>query len=191
MKNVLLTLLVIFIFCGNVEAQESKNKLLKYSTWILLQAIPSPTVIQDKNSEGSRVQLALKWQITPISYSFNTNKYVSPVQSLIINPVRKFSGSMEIFIQPEWATSSFKNADMGRFALSSGARIFLPVIERGEDVSVSFGSKINFRPNETSTDNYYSLEAGIYGLYGMFGIQASVNPNYKSSYDISFYLKYY
>ncbi len=186
---------VVFLYSGVSYSQvkDTRSKpFTKYSTWLLLQAIPSPGIISDANDDNARVQFSLKWQITPLNISFRANKYVSPVQFFMINPVRRFTGSAELFIQPEVVTSSFKYSGFDRIGLNTGARVIIPVQEMGENIAVSLGGKYTFRKNSVSGDNGYAgVEAGVYFIGGLFGLQFTKNFNANNLYSASFYFKYY
>ncbi len=139
-----------------------------------------------------RLQFGLKWHITPVNYSFSANRLVSPVQFFKVNPVRRNSGSVELFLQPEWTTSGFQYSDLDRFNLSTGARLYIPVAEYGEYLSLSLGGKYNIRKNKSGQgSDFYSLEAGMYTFFGVLGLQFDYNFTSQSRYDIGINLKYY
>ena len=79
------------------EREFAKRTKAKYVNWGLLQLIPSPLFVNDANNDNARVQLGLQWQIIPLNYSFRANKFVSPLQSFMISPVRRFTGSAELY----------------------------------------------------------------------------------------------
>jgi hypothetical protein len=58
-------------------------------------------IFQDADENNSRIQFGLRWQLIPVNISFRANDYISPVQFFMINPVRRFTGSFEVFVQPE------------------------------------------------------------------------------------------
>ncbi|MDQ3019515.1 MAG: hypothetical protein M3R36_02940 [Bacteroidota bacterium] len=188
-------ILFFYLILGNnisISQNTSPNKFLEWTTWTLIQAVPSPTFFQDKNESNSRLQFGFRWNITPVNYSFNANPLVSAVQFFKVNPVRRFGGSIELFIQPEWATSGFQYSDLQRFNHSAGTRVFIPAVESGEYLSFSLGGKYNIRKNkEEESNNYYSAEAGIYTLFGIAGLLFDYNFFSQSRYNISLNLKYY
>ncbi|MEI7485685.1 MAG: hypothetical protein WCK13_13320, partial [Ignavibacteriota bacterium] len=127
------TILVVLVIT-NSSAQDTNfthRKTSKYLTWSLLQFIPSPTLVSDANKENARVQFGFQWQIIPVNFSFRANKFVSPVQFFMINPVRRVAGSAELFVQPEVVTSGFKYSGFNNFAVSTGGRFIIPIQELG------------------------------------------------------------
>ncbi len=94
------------------QGKEEKKKdverpAVKLLSWTLLQAIPSPVYNHDASSVDGRLSFGLKWNIVPVNFSFAANKYVSPVQFFMVNPVRRNAGSVELFVQPEVSTAGF------------------------------------------------------------------------------------
>lgn len=164
----------------------------KWLSWAILQSLPVPVYTHDANGTDGRLQFGVRWNITPINISFNANKYVSDVQFFMVNPVRRFTGSIELFLQPEWATAGFQNAEMDRFGLGIGSRVFIPVKNYGETFAASVGGKFTYRNSEVlNKDGYFGLEAGFYALYGIFGLQFNYNFDERSRYNIGFYFKYF
>lgn len=168
------------------------NKFLEWTSWTLIQTIPSPVFYQDRNENTSRLQFGLRWNIVPVNYSFSANKLVSPVQFFKVNPVRRNSGSIELFIQPEWATSNFEYSELKRFNLASGARVYIPAVDCGEYLAFSLGGKYNIRKNNSGdNNNFYSAEAGLYTFFGICGLMFNYNFNSQSRYNFGLNLKYY
>ncbi len=198
-SDISLKFLVVFcffavsIFSNDSYAQNKPgDKFAEWSTWILFQTIPSPSFYQDRNETDSRLQFGLRWQVTPLNYSFNANKLVSPVQFFKVNPVRRYGGSLELFMQPEWVTADFRHSDLSRFNMTTGVRGFIPVTEYGEYLSVSLGGKYNFRKNKNMENaGYYSVEAGLFTFFGILGFVADYNFTEQSRYNFSVNLKYY
>ncbi|MCX6159815.1 MAG: hypothetical protein NTV87_00565 [Ignavibacteriae bacterium] len=116
-KTVCFTAVLFFIvipaFCFAQKVEDIReNTGKKNVTWTLLQLVPSPVFYQDSDDNNARIQFGFKWHITPVNISFNPNKYVSPVQFFRIDPVRRFTGSAELFVQPELATAEFKYSNL-------------------------------------------------------------------------------
>lgn len=195
-KLYLVILIIIFInefyFPDKLIAQDKNKNFVEWSTWLLIQGIPSPVFFQDKNEIESRYNFGLRWQITPINISFNINKLVNPVSLFKVNPLKRNIGSMEILIEPQWTMSNFKYAELKRFSLGTGMRIYLPLKEYGEYLSSSIAVKYNLHKRINGAENNYAgIEAGIYSFFGIAGIRFNYNFNSSSTYNISLNLRYY
>ena len=136
--------------------------------WISAQLIPSPELIFRK-SGGPR--LGLRWQITPLLYSFGINKRVNPWRCLIVEPIVRQNGSIELFFTPEWInlTEQFST----NWLFRGGLRLYFPLYRYGEYLSGSLA---------TSYYNYngqqgLSYEGGIYIFFGILGLQATYSPD--------------
>lgn len=188
-----LIIILILLFSVKAYAQEHiENKSGEYISWTLLQLIPSPVFYDDHNDSDSRLRFVLRWHITPVNISFSANKYVSPVQFFKINPVRRFAGSAEIFIQPELATGNFEYSDLNNPGINFGSRVIFPLVERGEDLAFSLGGKYSVRNSKTDIDeSNFGVEAGLYFIGGIFGIQLTKNFNSKTNYNFGLYFKYF
>lgn len=200
MKKGISFYIVIFISCSliilfrgtDIFAQDYRNRTLEWSTWTLVQTVPSPVLFEDRNENDSRLQFGLRWQITPLSYCFNTNKMTSPVSFFKVNPLRRHSGSIELLAEPEWTLSSYRNSGLERFSLASGIRGFIPIQEYGEYLSASLAIKYNFHKNiKGENKNYSGIEAGIYTFFGIIGLKFNYNFCDETRYNISLNLKYY
>lgn len=188
------TLIVLVLISSAItsHSQNDGNKIAEILTWSLVQFIPSPSFYQDNNNDNSGMQFGLKWNLSPVNYSFNANQYVSPVQFFKVNPIRRYGGSIELFVQPEWATSSYKYSDLERFMISPGIRTYVPLIENGEYLSFSAGIKYTFRNSkQNSGKNVFGLELGSYTFFGIVGINFTYNFTNESKYNFSINLKYY
>ena len=195
-KKILLVITAVFVFYVSDTSAQDKNftfrKSTKYLTWSLLQLIPSPTLVSDASNDNARVQFGVKWQIIPINFSFRANKFVSPVQFFVINPVRRVTGSAELFVQPEIVTSGFKYSGFNSFGVTTGGRLVIPVQELGENISASVGANYTFRKNDiTGESGYTGIEAGVYFFGGMMGFQFVKNFNNNNKFSVSLYLKYF
>ena len=183
----------MLIFSIEARSQDEEPGIFfEIATWTLFQAVPSPVFFNDANSEESRIQFGLRWNVTPVNYSFNANPLVSHFQFFKVNPVRRYGGSLEIFVQPEWATASYRLADLERFDFTSGARLYIPAIESGEYLAFSAGAKLKTaRKKSGGSINIASLEVGSYTLFGTLGFQFNYNFNSQNRYDFGLWLKYY
>jgi len=174
-----------------IFSQTDEKPLLKYSSWLLLQAIPSPVFYHDIKNEKEKINFGFRWQIIPLNYSFSANKYVSNFQSFFIKPVRRFAGSAEIFIQPEIALKDFNNGNNNNFWIAGGTRVIFPITDYGEVLSASVGVKYNFHKNiSDGYDNYPGIEGGLYFMGGL-GVQANYNFNKFNQINLGLFIKYY
>jgi hypothetical protein len=181
----------MFLMPLKAFTQNEKNMFLKYSSWVLFQAVPSPVIYQNVLDNSNKINLGLRWQIIPLNYSFSANKFVPDFQSFYIVPVRRFAGSAEIFVQPELSFRDFNNGSIPNFWVSSGARVILPISSYGELLSASLGIKHNFyrKSDNRFTDNT-GIEGGLYFMGGL-GIQANYNFTEFNRFNIGLYIKYY
>ena len=176
----------------NYSQAKIKNPVLKWTTWALLQAIPSPTYFEDRDNNNSGLKFGLEWQVIPLSYSFNTNKYLSKINVLFINPVKRFSGSVETFFEPSLTIGDYKYASLKKFMLKTGIRIVLPAAHGGEYLAFSIGAGY-YRQNSVINEKYdgVTYEAAAYTLFGMLGLKFNYNQNGLSRYNAGIYFKYY
>lgn len=184
-------MLIIFADLTSSQIRE-ENAILKWGTWVILQAIPSPLLSEDKNEQNSGLKFGLEWQIIPVSYSFNSNKYVSKLSFFCIRPVKRFSGSAELFIEPSVITGNYKYSNLGKFSYKSGCRVVFPIAQRGEYLAVSIGAGYyGQKSHEGVIVDGLTYEAGVYSFYGMLGLKFSYNHKSPSRYNFGLYFKYY
>jgi hypothetical protein len=171
---------------------ERENPFLKYSSWAVMQLLPSPIFFDDNGNGNSGTEFGFEWQVTPLSYTFKPNKYLNNFSVLLIKPVKKFTGSAEIFFTPQFALSSFDYSKAQRYMYNAGARVYFPLAQGGEYLSFSLGAGYYSQKNEfNSKVDGIMYEAGIYSVFGMFGLKFAYKQNAISKYNLGFYLKYY
>ncbi len=171
----------------DVERKSARNV-----SWFLTQLIPSPTWLSDRNADNNSLTFALRWQITPVNISFSTNKYVSPVQFFFVNPMRKYTGSLEFFAQPELALRSNDYSGFNKTGIGLGSRINIPLKNYGEHLYMSIGGKYTFKKNDSENINgYYGVEGGVYAIFGILGLQVNYNFNENTRYNFGIYFKYW
>jgi hypothetical protein len=186
------TLILIIAFSRNANAQSGSSAPVKWTTWALLQAVPSPSFFDDRNDIDARLRFGFRWDVTPLNYSFNANKLVSPVQLFFVNPVRRYGGSVELFAQPEWMTGSYKYSDLSRFHFNAGVRGFLPLAERGERLALSAGGLYKFRETKSGYNNdTYGIELGLYTFFGLAGFKFDYYLKGQNKFDFSISIKYF
>jgi hypothetical protein len=136
--------------------------------WILTQLIPSPEVAAGKGSDlVETVRFGLRWQVTPILYSFGHNPRVSPWRAFVVEPIVRQSGSVELFLSPELFVGSLDTP-----LLRGGVRSYFPLIAKGDDLSVSLGTSYTYMNGQSGV----GYELGAYVLYGTLGIQVTYSP---------------
>jgi len=189
---IILFLLAVMNTCDASSQLKDENFLLKWSSWALIQAIPSPTFFEDRNETNSALKFGLEWQVIPVSYSFSHNKYVSPLSFFHIKPVKRFSGSAEVFYEPSLITGNYKYSMLKKFSSKLGARFIIPVAQRGEYLALSFGAGY-YQQNRITGEKIEGVtyEAGVYSVFGMLGLKFNYNQNADSRYNIGLYIKYY
>jgi hypothetical protein len=184
---------IISISFSKASAQASReNPLLKWTTWTIFQALPSPVFFEDNGKGNHGTEFGFEWQVTPLSYTFKPNKYLNHFSALLIKPVKKFTGSAEIFFTPQFALSSFDYSGAQRYMYNAGGRAYFPLVQGGEYLSFSLGAGYYSQKNEfNSKVSGVMYEAGIYSVFGMFGLKFTYKQNAISKYNVGFYLKYY
>lgn len=133
--------------------------------WALLQLLPSPEL--GLGSAGAT--FGLRWQLTPLLYSFATDPRLERWRWWLAEPLVRQSGSVELFVSPEYLT--------GRLGGRAGLRSYFGVIGRGDYLSVSLGSSY-FRFGDVDGVSY---EAGAYLLFGALGLQLSYSPGFEQA----------
>jgi|HubBroStandDraft_2_1064218.scaffolds.fasta_scaffold312327_2 hypothetical protein len=149
---------------STAEQAPSEPEARPTLVWILTQLIPSPEVAA--GTEGTH--FGLRWQVTPILYSFGINSRLSPWRALVVEPIVRQSGSIELFLSPEVFTGSLFQAPLVR----AGVRSYFPLVAKGEELSVSLGTSYT----NMNGQNGVGWEAGAYILYGTVGIQVTYAP---------------
>lgn len=144
--------------------------------WMALQLIPSPEVafgritrtdIEGKKSAEVESAFGLRWQLTPVLWSWGVHRRSSRLRWFVVDPLARNSGSIELD-----TTFEYLWGHVDRMLVRPGVRATFPLVQRGEYLSFSIG---------TSTYVYdrtprVAYDGGIYFLYGIFGVQATVAP---------------
>jgi hypothetical protein len=133
--------------------------------------IPSP----QWRSTGNGTSFGFQWQVTPLLFSYGINNKISPWRFFVVDPVARQSGSFEFYFSPEYFNHAeeFKN----KWIFSFGSRVYFPLWQRGEYLSVSAGvSYFNF-----NGINGLAYEAGFYLFAGFVGFQTSYAPDFTES----------
>ena len=139
--------------------------------WGVAQLIPSPEWV----SSNAGAKFGMRWQVTPLLYSFGINKKLSPFRCFMTDPLARQSGSAEIFFTPEYLNIEDEFKD--KWLFRGGLRFYIPLWQKGEYASLSFAtSYYNFNGN-----NGVSYEVGVYLFAGILGFQTTYSPNFTNS----------
>jgi len=143
--------------------------------WALLQLVPSPEIavgrVETRDAAGAvdastRAAFGLRWQLTPLLWSFGVHPRQSRWRSFIVDPIARHSGSLELSASFEYIAGH-----VDRLLARPGLRVYLPVAHKGEYLSASFG---------TSVYGYdgvrVAYDVGLYLLGGFVGLQVTVAP---------------
>lgn len=181
--------------------------------WLLTQLLPSPGMwigpahdvdvraVRDFNDpanpvtdvpggtrflrhQGGVPRLSLAWQVTPILYSFGVNRRVSPWRFLVVDPLARLSGSIELHFSPEWMPA----APETNLFYRTGFRTTLPLHQHGEYVAVMAGASYSRFEGRGGV----VFEGGLSLLFGTIGLVVSHSPAFPDlRYGLRLNLKYF
>lgn len=147
--------------------------------WLALQLVPSPELAIG----AAGPFFGLRWQVTPLLFSFALDERLSPWRVFTAEPLTRYGGSVEVYVSPGMR---FEQSVAG--TLSLGARGYLPVVERGEGLSVSLALAWLLVDGRSSA----VLEVGAYVLFGVLGLQVSVAyPEPLAPVTVSLSVRYF
>lgn len=132
--------------------------------WGAAQLVPSPLLVTSTNHVGG----GARWQLTPLLYSFGITSH--PWRSFVVPPIVRHSGSVELYGSPEWACCA--RLGHSSWIARAGARVYVPLIDKGELLSASFGGSYYRGGGERGG----AAEVGIYTLFGVIGITVTLAP---------------
>lgn len=139
--------------------------------WALTQLLPSPELGW---GNGGAV-FGLRWQVVPLLYSFGIDRRLSPFRSFVVEPLVRTSGSLEVFVAPEYL--AIDDSVSRRFGFRVGVRAHFPLIEHGDYLSVSLGTAYaRFADRESA-----SYQFGAYLLFGFIGLEQSILPGLEEA----------
>lgn len=161
--RVIVALFFLFLLCtaAPVLGQDQANQD-KLSVWLPFQAIPTLTLLSSSPSSA----FGFEWEGTPLLYSFGMNKQISPWYSVIVEPTARFTGSLELSISGQLWTSK---VGASYFSYSGRLTGFLPLIERGEHLTLNLGVAAYRFPGRTQ----------IFKVVGVSTIFSIVHLNVK------------
>ena len=127
--------------------------------WMGTQLIPSPEV----GFGGPGPAVGMRWQLTPLLYSFGMYRKLSPWRAFVVEPLTRQSGSLELFLSPEYVNVPGRTDE---WLVRAGIHATFPLLERGEKLAFTLGAGVVLG-SETSAE----LEGGftiVWGLLGLF-----------------------
>jgi len=135
--------------------------------WAITQLLPSPglTVGLDDGATA----YAMRWQLTPLLYSWGVRREVVPWRVLVAEPLVRYGGSLELFVAGEYVG---RGGFADRWGVRSGARVYLPLQQRGENAALSLGASHVYAAGAHDL----GVELGGYVLYGVLGLQVTFTP---------------
>jgi hypothetical protein len=134
--------------------------------WFATQLLPSPEIA----AGDGKAHFGLRWQVTPLLWSWGINRKLSPWRVLVAEPYVRQSGSIELYLSPEYFTAGSTFWD--HWLLRPGLRAYFPLAQHGEYLSMSIGTSYQRFLDRSSA----AFEGGVYVLYGIFGVQLSYAP---------------
>ena len=134
--------------------------------WGAAQVIPSPQWV----TADAGMRFGMRWQATPVLYSFGLNRRVSPWRFFVAEPLARQNGSLEFFISPEYLNITADPGD--RWLLRGGLRGYFPIYRYGEYVSGSLATSVYTFQGKPGV----SYEAGVYFFFGIIGLQTTYSP---------------
>lgn len=147
--------------------------------WIATQALPSPEITSDGKA-------GMRWQVTPVLYSFGMYRKLSRWRFFVVEPLTRTSGSLEAFVTPELVNLGPRPEDW--FVLRPGLRLTLPLVERGDYLSVSFAAGAWIHTGDVGT--YW--EASAQTLFGILGLAFTMSPGLKGAeYTFGLRVRYF
>jgi len=158
------------VLWADVDAAREPDVALSFG-WALMQLLPSPEL--GLGQEGAL--FGLRWQLTPVLYSFATDARLSRWRWLLAEPIVRQSGSIELFASPEYL--ALDGGVAARFGVRAGLRAYFGLIGRGDQLSVSVGSAYHHFRDEQGI----SYEAGAYVLFGALGLVLTYSPGFEQA----------
>lgn len=147
--------------------------------WIVFQLLPSPemafghTKTIDTFGRGAdevRPAFGLRWQLTPVLWSFGVHRSQPRWRFFVVDPFARHAGSIELSTSFEYIGGHYDGT-----VLRPGVRVYLPLLEKGERLSASFGTSV-YDANGLRV----AYDVGAYVLNGFLGLQLTVAPRHDA-----------
>lgn len=146
--------------------------------WALFQLLPSPEIAVGRQKhieasgtvdDGPRAAFGLRWQLTPLLWSFGVHRSQTRFRSFIVDPFARHSGSIELS-----ASFEYIGGDIDRLLVRPGVRTYLPVLSKGETLSVSLGTSVYTYDGDLRV----AYDVGAYTFSGFLGLQLTAAPSH-------------
>lgn len=156
---------------AEVETEAAEPRVAPVLLWWAAQLLPNSDIAVSPD----RARYGLRWQFTPLSYSWGINRKLSGWRSLVVEPLTRNSGSIELHVSPGMYFEP-RPTELVR----TGVRATFPLMHRGEYLSTSVGGFHQWAFGE----NRGYAEVGLYTLLGIVGLQVAVDPSWQADYPI-------
>lgn len=127
-----ITAAVVAVLSDSPAFAQTPQNADKLSTWLPYQAIPTLTFY----SGAPNSAFGFEWELTPALFSFGMNRHISPWYFFIVEPPGRFTGSIELNLAAQIFT---QKVGPSYFGLSGTVMGFIPLIERGEHLTLNLG----------------------------------------------------
>ncbi|MBE0558110.1 MAG: hypothetical protein IH628_12830 [Proteobacteria bacterium] len=151
-----LTVLGLVALMTDPASGQAPQNADKFHTWLPYQGIPSFTFYTGTPNSA----FGFEWELTPVLYSFGMNKQISPWYFFIVEPPGRFTGSIELNFGVQAFT---RKVGSSYFGFSGTVIGFIPLIERGEHLTLNLGASVYRFGDRTPV-------FGIVGVSTLFGI---------------------
>ena len=139
--------------------------------WLLAQLLPSPELGIGQDLGATHVAPGLRWQLTPILWSWGVNHRVSGWRFFVVDPLARMSGSIALVQHFEWFFG-YVSKPLAR----PGLEATFPLLGKGEQLAFSLGTSFysyDDRPR-------IAHDIGIYTLFDTIGAVATISPDNKA-----------
>lgn len=145
--------------------------------WLAVQVLPALAV---EFGAEAPVTPELRWQLTPVSWSWGTNVKARRWRAFIVEPRLRHGGSVELSVSPVLRLGAAVD-----FTVRPALRLFLPLLEYGEALSLS----VALHGQRLGGVLALGPEVGAYVLFGILGVVGGVLVDERGAWRGSFALQ--
>jgi hypothetical protein len=140
--------------------------------WFLTQLIPSPEVAvgEDAKTNGTKAAFGLRWQLTPVLWSWGVHRRLSGWRVLVVDPLARMSGSLALE-----STFEYIGGHVDRVLARPGVKATFPLFHRGEYLAFSMGTSVYTYDSKA----FVAHDVGLYMLWGLLGVNGTYAPEHK------------